>query len=267
MDEAMAGCDIVIHGAAKVSLRPGNHDEHYAINVEGTRNIVVACLRSNVRRLIFISTVAAVGASENGDPIDETAPFNLAGYNVPYAETKHEAERVALEAQGKGLDLIIVNPSIMISAPDRPVTGRDLRKIPKFLPAYFDFGVNVVDTEDVISGILAAIKKGRPGQRYLLTGENLDPGRAFALAGKYFGIKKPKIRLPHSFLIPIATIIELVSKTKGKRPKFHRGLARLAKLKFYYSGEKARRELGFTTRPLEKTIENILTRIEHHKYN
>jgi dihydroflavonol-4-reductase len=260
-DQAVAGCEIVIHGAARVSLRPGKHDEQYRINVDGTRHIIDACRRNGVRRLIYVSSVAAVGASDDGRPLDETARFNLDGYNIPYAETKHEAETLALAANSGDLEVVVVNPSIMISPPDRPVTERDLRKIPRFIPAYFEFGINVVETEDVIKGIISAIERGRPGERYLLTGENLDPDRAFELASKYFGIRKPKVRLPVTFLYPIATIFELFAKIKGKRPKFHRGLARLARLKFIYTSNKARRELGFSPRPLEETIEDILSGI------
>jgi len=262
LDNAVAGCDIVIHGAAKVSLSLGKGEEHRRINIEGTRNVLESCRHNGVKRLIYVSTVAAVGASEDGNPIDESAPFNLTGYNIPYAETKHEAEQIALAGNGPGFEVIVVNPSIMISPPDRSVTKRDLRKIPRFIPAYFDFGLNVVETEDVIKGILGAIEKGRPGERYLLTGENLDPNRAFALAEKYFGIKQPLLKLPVSFLYPIATIVELISKIRGKRPKFHRGLAKLARLRFYYSNAKARRELGFCPRPLEETIEDILARLK-----
>jgi dihydroflavonol-4-reductase len=261
LDDAAAGCDIVIHGAAKVSLRPGQNDRQFKINVEGTRRVIEACARNEVRRLIYISSVVTVGASEDGSLLDENATFNLAGYNIPYAETKHQAEILAISANGPKLQVIVVNPSIMISAPDRPVTPKELRKIPRFIPAYFDFAINVVETEDVIKGILAAVDRGRPGQRYLLTGENLTPQRVFELAEKYLGIKKPRLKIPLFFLTPIATIVEVVSKIKGERPKFHRGLARMSRLKFFYSCDKARRELGFNPKPLEQTIENILSGI------
>jgi dihydroflavonol-4-reductase len=265
IDGAVAGCQIVIHAAAWVSLRPGRYIEHYRINVEATRNIIEACKRHEVKRLIYVSSVAAVGASEDGRPIDETALFNLRGYNIPYAETKNEAERLALAANGDGLDVIIVNPSIMISPPDRPLTSMDLRKIPCFIPAYVDFGVNVVETDDVVRGIIGAIERGCPGERYLLTGENLTPERVFALAEKYFGIKRPFLKFPVFFLIPIATIFEIIAKIKGKRPKFHRRLARLARLRFFYSNDKARRHLGFDPKPLEKTVEDILSGIANQK--
>ena len=261
IDDAVRGCDIVVHGAARVSLRLGNLAEQKAVNIDGARAVVEACLKHNVRRLIYVSTIVTVGASLDGNPVDESLLFNLAGFDIPYIDTKHEAETIALAANSRDFEVIVVNPSIMISPPDREVTARDLRKIPRFLPAYFDFGLNLVETDDVISGIIAAFHRGRPGERYLLTGENVNPERLFELAGKYFGINKPVIKIPISALYPVAYLVELWAQALGKRPKFHRGLARLAHYRFFYNNEKAKRELGYTPKPLETTIENILGKL------
>ena len=261
LDNAVAGCNIVIHGAAKVSLRPGKLDEQRQVNIEGTKSIIEASKKNGVRRLVYVSSIITVGASPDNKPVDETIPFNLGGYNVPYIDTKREAEELALAANSKALEVVVVNPSIMISPPDRPVTSKDLRKIPKFLPAYFDFGLNVVETDDVINGIIAAIDEGHPGERYLLTGENINPVRLFELTKKYFGISKPLIKIPVLALYPFALLAELWGALTRERPKFHRGLARLAHLRFIYSCEKARHELGYNPKPLEKTLENILGKI------
>lgn len=262
LDDAVAGCQIVIHGAARVSLRQDSHLEQYRVNVQGTRAVIEACRRNNVKRLINISSIVSVGASTDNRLIDETAPFNLGGYGVAYFETKHEAERIALDANSAALEVISINPSIMISAPDRELTDRDLRKIPKFIPAYFDFGLNLVETEDVISGIVAAISKGRPGQRYLLTGENIDPQKLFGLAQKYFGIKKPFLKIPYPILFPIAWLITIAAKLRGKRPRFYHALAKVARLRFHYSYQKAASELGYSPCPLNETIERILPSIK-----
>lgn len=258
---AIDGCDIVIHGAAKVSLRPGKLEEQRTVNIDGTKAIIGACRKLGVRRLIYVSTIVTVGASPDNKPVDESVPFNLGRYKVPYIDTKREAEELALAANSPELEVVVVNPSIMISPPDRPVTKRDLRKIPRMLPAYFDFGLNVVETDDVISGIIAAIDKGRPGERYLLTGENIDPERLFELSKKYFGISKPILKIPVSTLYPVALLTEVWAGITGKRPKFHRGLAGLAHLRFFYSCDKARRELGYNPKPLEQTLENILGKL------
>ncbi len=261
-ENAVKNCDIVIHGAAKVSVRPQNFDEMREINVEGTRKIIEACIKSGVKKMVHISSVAAVGATDNNLCLDETAPFNLDGYGIPYFETKHEAERLVLSANNDEFEVVAVNPSIMIASPKDDKKNK-LNKIPKRLPAYFDFGLNLVQTEDVIEGILLAIKKGMPGERYILAGENIDSKRAFELTEKFFGLKKPMLKIPHS-TFPAMGIIAGTLGGIGRRfgivPdnwEINRQFFKLLKLKFYYSSEKARRELGWKFRPLEKTLDEI----------
>jgi dihydroflavonol-4-reductase len=257
LEEAVSGCNIVIHCAAIVSLRSGPNEMMRRVNVDGTQAIVSACLKNNVTRLIYISSIITVGASDTRRPLDETAEFNLSGFNIPYIDTKKEAEDTVLESNGPDLETIVVNPSIMISPPDRELSQDELKKIPKSIPFYFDFGLNLVETDDVITGIVACIEKGGAGQRYLLTGENINPQKAFEMAQKFLGIRKPFTKIPIGLLYPIAFIMELVARIRGKRPKFHRGLARLARYKFFYTNEKARQELGFRPKPLYQTIKKI----------
>ncbi len=255
---AVSGCHFVIHCAAMVSMRPGSRELMTKINVDGTKAVIDACKRAGVKRLIYVSSIITVGGSEDGRSLDETAPFNLGRYRIPYIDTKREAERIALEANDSALEVVVVNPAIMISVPDRELTEKDLKKIPRWVPAYFDFGINLVETDDVVRGIIAAIDKGRPGERYLLTGENLDPQTAFDLAHEFFGIHRPWIRIPVWMLYPIAPGFEVAARLRKKRPKFHRGLARVARLRFVYSCEKARQELGYAPAPLRETLLRIV---------
>jgi dihydroflavonol-4-reductase len=259
---AATRCQAMIHGAAKVSMRRGNFEELNQINIEGTKAVIVACRENGVKRLVNISSIVSVGASNDGNPIDEAAEFNLGNFDIPYIKTKREAEVLALSANCATLEVISVNPSIMISPPDREIKPGDIRKIPKFLPAYFDFGLNVVETEDVINGIISALELGRPGERYLLTGENIDPQKVFAISEKYFGIKKPLLKIPVPLLVPISWITASFDRVRGKRPKFYSDLARLGRLRFFYSHDKASRELGYNPRPLEKTVSDILDKIK-----
>jgi dihydroflavonol-4-reductase len=261
LDNAVSGCDIVIHAAARVSLRAGGYSEQYQTNVVGTQDVVTACIKNYVGRMLNISSIVTIGASTSEKPIDETAPFNLGKYNIPYIITKRKGEDIALAANGSRLEVISLNPSIMISPPDRVVTQSDLNKIPHFLPAYIDFGLNLVETDDVIDGIIAAIDKGRPGERYLLTGENLTPDRVFMLTEKYLGIRKPPIKIPIALLYFVSIFSEAFARIRGRRAKLYRDFARLGYFRFIYSNEKARHELGFSPRPLVKTIESILSKI------
>lgn len=261
---AVKGCDIVIHCAAKVSLRPlaraqqAKSDYMHKINVGGTKAVIEACLSSDVKRLIHISTVGAVGASIDGIPIDEKANFNLAGYGIPYFETKYQAEKLALRANGDSLEVVVVNPSIMMSPPDRELTKSDLKKIPRWLPVYFNFGINLVETDDVIDGIVGAMDKGRPGQRYILAGEDIDQRKAFGLAEKYLGIRKPLVKIPLWGVYLAGLLAESLHLFKDKKPTLNRAIVRLAKLRFFYTSQKAEQELGYSHRPLEKSIEDIL---------
>jgi len=264
LPEALSGCDYLIHSAAMVSLRPAKSEDMRSINVDGTRNVVEAARQAGIKRLVHISSVAAVGGSIDGVPLDENANFNLAGFGLLYFETKHEAEKLALEASGSGMEVVTVNPSIIIYPPERKVTKDDLKKIPRFLPFYFDFGLNLVHADDVIEGIIAALEKGRNGERYILAGDNIDAPRLFAAAKKYFGIGKPLLKLPLPCLYPIGLAGEIFHRARhfgslhGKGPRINRGMARLAGLRFFYDISKARRELGYNPRTMETLLEEIL---------
>jgi len=261
---AVDDCDAVIHCAAKVSLRQRPDDEMYRINVAGTAHVVSACMSSGVKRLVHISTIGAVGGSTDSTALDEFASFNLSGYGIPYFETKRKAEEIVLGVNGGTLEVVVVNPSIMISPPDRKVTRADLDRIPSWIPFYFDFGLNFVQTEDVIDGILAALNEGRAGERYLLTGENVDAKRAFALAKDYLDIRRPVLKLPHGLLYLAGLIAEAIRLFPNPiqrvfpAARLNRNLARLMRLRFYYTAHKAEKELGFHARPLKESIEQLL---------
>ncbi len=264
-EQAVEGNDAVIHCAAWVSLRQVDADLMFRINVEGTRKIAEACNKSKtVKRLIHISSVAAIGATRENKPLDETAEFNLLKYKIPYFTTKYLAEKEALKHNGSNLEVISVNPSIMISPPDREITEGDLSKIPKNIPAYFNFAVNLVQTDDVINGIIAALEKGNPGQRYILGGDNIDQDKAFEIVSKYFGIKKPILRLPYGLILLVGaflssfTSIKRIFNKNTPAPKLSLNIARLAKYRFIYSSEKAKKELGYRPVSVESTIKAIL---------
>jgi dihydroflavonol-4-reductase len=259
---AAKGCDYVIHCAARVSLRPAAIEPMRQINVIGTQAVVEACLKCGIKRLVHISSVAAIGASLNGNPIDETAPFNLSGYGIPYFETKNEAEKVALAGNSENLEVIVVNPSIMISAPDREISQKELAKIPRWLPFYFDFGVNIVDAADVVEGIILALEKGQPGRRYILAGENIGPERTFELAKRYLGVSRPLIKIPNWGVYMAGLLAELAYIGQPKKLRVNRAIARLTRLRFYYDSARARRELGWEATPLEDTIGRILAAIQ-----
>ncbi len=268
-EKAVEGCDAVIHCAAWVSLRQVDADLMYQINVKGTRNIARACQKSEtVKRLIHISSVAAVGGTRDEIPLDENAEFNLFKYDIPYFSTKYLSEKEALKCNDKNLEVISVNPSIMISPPDREINEGDLAKIPNQIPAYFSFAVNLVQTNDVINGIIAALEKGRPGQRYILGGDNIDQDKAFEITLKYFGIKKPILKLPYELILLMGmtlsgyTFLRRLFNKSYPAPRLSLNMARLIKYRFIYSSQKAKNELDYRPVSLETTVESILTGVK-----
>ena len=264
LNSAMMDCDQVIHCAAYVKVQPLSDKDTAtmrAVNVEGTRYVVESCRKAGIKRLLYISTIGAVGASTDDTPITEEAAFNIGGYDIPYFDTKYEAEQIVLEA-ANDLEIVIVNPSIIVSLPDKDRLRKKRRKLPRWLPAYFDFGLNLVDSRDVIEGAISALEKGHSGHRYLLTGDNLNPESAFAITRQYFGIGKPLIKLPYIFIYALGFLTEIYYRFKGKAPKFNRNFARLAKFKFYYDCTKAKTELGYNPRSFEETIKEIITYLQ-----
>ncbi len=269
-DRAVAGCDAVIHGAAWVTMRNVDMDLMRRVNVEGTIKVAEACRKSpTVKRLLQVSSVAAVGGSADGKPLDENTEFNLWRYRIPYFITKKMSEEEAFARNGAELEVVAVNPSIMISTPDRIVTAADLAKIPKRLPFYINIGLNLVNAEDVIDGIISALERGRPGERYLLTGDNIDQDKAFRLTEYYLGMKKPWLRIPYPFFVFTGLILDTVTRFRRifkkdvRAPKLGYNFARLAKYRFFYDASKAKRELGFNPRPIERSIEEILPSMQN----
>jgi dihydroflavonol-4-reductase len=262
MPAAFKNIDCIIHTAAMVSLRPGRHNEMYLVNVEGTKSVVRAAKAAEVKRLIHISSIAAVGGAREGQVLTEAAPFNLGHTGLPYFQTKFEAERAALAAANESFYVIILNPSIIIFPPDKEIKEEDLKKFRRWIPVYIDFGLNLVYADDVVAAVVNAVEKGRSGERYILGGENINPRIIFNLARKYLGIRKPVLKLPAALLYPVSLIYEIFYgfiAPHGKGPRLNRGVVRLARLRFHYSSEKAERELDFKVRSLDEIISSILS--------
>ncbi len=264
LEKAVRDCDMVIHGAAWVSLRQVESELMYRVNVEGTKKMAAACVRAGVKRLLHISSVVTIGAAPKGEICDETTINNLADAGIPYFTTKYQAEQAAFDGMNSGLEVVVVNPSIMITPPGRAVTRQDMEKIPRFIPIYFDLGLNLVSTLDVVEGIVSALEKGRSGERYILAGENLDMPRAFRQARKFVSIRGPVLKIPRLLIISAGLARDAFYQIKRRirpgirAPRLGYRLARQAGKYFHYSSAKAEKELGYKFRTAELIIEDYL---------
>jgi dihydroflavonol-4-reductase len=251
---ALKGVDRVFHAAGLVSTRPGDEDALYEVNVAGTRTVLEECLRADVERVVYTSSVAAIGPAAQGQTADERQLFKAGHLGIPYVNSKHEAEVEAFRLAAQGLPMVAVNPCYVFGAGD--VYGRATAIVRRFLlgriPAYVPGALNVVSVDDVARGHLLADEKGQPGERYILGNRNYTLDRLFADLSRMSGIEPPALRLSAPVALRLAQALEVVAPS---RPPISVQEVRLASQWWTYRNTKAKRELGFTTTPHEDTIE------------
>ncbi len=254
--EATKGVSHIYHCAGKAYIGSGKWEQLYNINVLGTRNLLEAARRNGVERVVYTSSVSAIGITGTKQPADETQKWNLADLKVDYYTTKHLAELEVAEAIKKGLDCVIVNPSYVFGAGDINFNAglliRDLylRKV----PAYPSGGVNISDIEDVVEGHIAAMQKGRSGERYILGGKNLSYKELFDLICDIVGAPKVVVPITGSIVKIFLTLTEKARKLKRITALANREILLSATKYFYYTPQKAIRELGLKVRQPEESI-------------
>ena len=202
LEKAMSGCDTVFHVAADYRLWVRDPEEMYRSNVEGTRAILEAARKNGVRRIVHTSSVATMGFTSDGHPADEDSPVSLADMIGHYKRSKFMAEQVALQAGRSGMQVVTVNPTTPVGEQDvKPTpTGRIvLDFLKRKFPAYVETGLNLVDVRECARGHVAALEKGKSGERYILGGEDLTLKQILYNLGEITGLPTPKIKLPYFF--------------------------------------------------------------------
>jgi dihydroflavonol-4-reductase len=258
LEKAIAGCEVVFHVAADYRLWVRDPDEMYRSNVEGTRAILDAARKNAVRCVVYTSSVATMGFTGNGRPADEDSPVSLADMIGHYKRSKFMAEQVALEAGRNGLRVVTVNPTTPIGEQDvKPTpTGRivvDFLK--RKFPAYVETGLNLVDVRECARGHVAALDKGKSGERYILGGENLTLKQILDKLGAISGLPSPKVKLPYFVAYAAAAVDETVSgRLLGREPRATIEAVRMGKKKMWASSSKAERELGWKTFPVDDAL-------------
>ncbi|MBX2992519.1 MAG: SDR family oxidoreductase [Bacteroidetes bacterium] len=252
---AMKGCDTVFHTAALVTFEKEKAGVQRDVNVNGTRNVVQACLATGVERLVHTSSIAAIGYLPNGEPATEETPYNWPR-TWGYKYSKHKSEQEILNGVEQGLHAVIVNPSVVVGERDIHFHGGDiLRRVKKWqVFFYVDGGMNVVYVGDVVNGHIAAAEYGRSGERYILGGENLTHKDVFRRTARIVGGFSPVAKLPIPALRFTAIIIERGSKYIGIKPIITRDLVSGAGRYNWFSCEKVMREWRYTITPFEDAI-------------
>lgn len=251
LDGAVADCEALFHVAADYRLGALEPARLYQTNVEGTRNILSAARRAGVARVVYTSSVATIGLPADGSPGNEATPAALADMVGHYKRSKYLAEQLVRDAAQTGVPVIIVNPSTPIGPGDvKPTpTGRIvLDAASGRMPAYVDTGLNVVHVDDVAAGHLLAFDRGRVGERYILGGEDMTLREILAEIARLSGRRPPRIRVPHSVVLPLAYASEAFARVTGRTTRITVEGVLMARKHMFFSSEKAVCELGYRWR-------------------
>ncbi|MBX3020684.1 MAG: NAD-dependent epimerase/dehydratase family protein [Bdellovibrionales bacterium] len=247
--------DTVFHLAGVVGYSRAQRELMDRVNVGGTRHVVEA-LQNSGKQLIYMSSVVAVGASFDRIPLNESSPFNLTRLNLGYFETKRQAEELVRDACRAGnLRAVILNPSTIYGAADAKKGSRktQLKVAQGRLPFYTPGGVSVVSVHDVIDAVLAARTRGRNGERYILSGENITIHDLFDRIARLAGVKPPSIYLPAFALHALGKVGDVL-EAFGRKGPLNSENAWTAVLYHWFDHSKAERELGFRPRPADMAL-------------
>lgn len=254
---ALAGVRYLVHAAADYRLWAKRPQDLIDANVDGTRNIMRAALEENVERIVYTSSVATITPGH-----DETRPLTPETAIGIYKRSKVMAER-AVEAmvERDNLPAVIVNPSTPIGPRDvKPTpTGRVIVEAASGkMPGFVDTGLNLAHVDDVANGHLLALRHGRVGERYILGGENVLLSRMLADIAEIVGRRPPTLRIPRLAIWPLAIGAEAVAQITGREPFVSRDALRMAAYKMFFDDTKARRELGYASRPYREGLAHAI---------
>jgi dihydroflavonol-4-reductase len=259
---AMAGIRYLFHVAADYRLWARDRNEIVTNNVTGTRVMMEEALRAGVERIVYTSSVATLAVQRDGTSVDETVPLDELKAIGAYKRSKVAAERLVerMIAQ-QGLPAVIVNPSTPIGPRDvKPTpTGRIIVEAARGrMPAFVDTGLNLVHVDDVAQGHLAALDRGKIGERYILGGQNVQLSEMLAVIANLIGRRPPRVRLPRSAIVPLALAAETVARFTGREPFVTMDALRMSKYRMFFTAAKAERDLGFTARPFTDALTDAI---------
>jgi dihydroflavonol-4-reductase len=258
LTRTLSGCESFYHLAALYRTWLPDEEIIYRVNVEGTTSALLAAMEAKVRRVVYTSSIAAIGVNPDGGEADETTRFNLFDIAMPYIMTKWQSERIAMRFAAAGLPVVVVNPAFPFGPGDvAPTpTGGILRSLlEQKVPGVGAGGFCVIDVDDCAMGHLLAEEKGRVGERYVLGNHNVTWRRFFEVVGAVANVPVPKRMLPNGLSAGIAAGMEWWSDhVSHAEPLATYRSVRYAQQTAFFSNAKARRELGLPTRPLEETV-------------
>jgi len=266
---AVQGAGTVYHVAADYRLWARHPEEIYRANVEGTRAVLEAAGDAGVKRIVYTSSVGALGIPKDGTPGTETTPVTLADMVGPYKASKFLAEQVAIGFALKGLPVVIVNPSTPIGPWDIKPTPTG-QMVVDFLSgrmfATVDTGLNIVHVRDVARGHLLAAERGRVGEKYILGNANFTLSEIGRLLSEIAGSRAPRARIPYAVAWLAAGCMEVAARVTGTTPRVPLTAVRMARKRMFFSSAKAVRELGLPQTDVRTALAEAADWFSEHGY-
>lgn len=261
--------DMVYHLAGKIAYKASERADMEKVNVQGTQKVVDACITNEVPSFVFMSSVVAIGSSFDGQVLDENSPYNIGHLNLGYFETKHKAEEIVKTAfHHNGLKVFILNPSTVYGAGDATKGSRGVQiKVAKGkFPFYPPGGVNVVHIDDVLHCLIQLPLKGRPGERYIVAGENLLLKDVFKIIADTAGVPAPKIPLPKPIIKVLGLLGDYILEPLGLKGPMSGETAHTSTMYHWFSSAKAQKELGLKVTPARSAIQESVKWMKKNGY-
>jgi len=257
--DAMEGIEAVFHVAAIVTFWKKRREELFQVNVEGTANVVNACLATNIPWLIHTSSVAAIGRDAKKPFVSEDNEWTDSPNNSQYAISKHLAEMEVWRGREEGLKAAMVNPGVILGEGDwTKGSCRLLKKIMDGMPYYTNSQNGYVDVIDVAKALIALYEKEIDGERFILVGENMQAKDLISLGAKVFENKEPTIRI-NSWILQIAWRLFFIgSLINKKEPLITKETANTGTHRYIYSTKKSHERLGINF----QSVANVFRRIQ-----
>lgn len=268
VNESLQGATFVYHLAGLISIVPGKEKLLHKINVEGTKNIVNTCLKSNVQRLLYTSSVHAMIELPHGQTITEETEVNPEKVDGDYAKSKALATQAVLDGVDKGLNAVIVHPSGVIGPEDYKLSEMGefiLQFIQKKLRFYIEGGYDYVDVRDVASGMIGAMEKGQTGERYILGGHYITMKEMIELLEDITNLNYFRIKIPISVAKIIAPLALYLAKIQKTKPILTPYAVRTLQSNSVFSSEKAKEELDYHARPIRHTLADTVIWLRKNK--
>ena len=267
---AIKGCDNLFHVAADYRLWVPDPETMHEINVNGTRALILAATEEGIKRIVYTSSVATLGLKQDGSSANEDTPSNFTAITGYYKRTKYLAEQMVKQLTDEHqLPLIIVNPSTPIGPGDiRPTpTGRIvLDTLMGRMPAYVNTGLNIAHVDDIAYGHLLAYQHGKPGERYILGGDNMSLLQILQTIDAINGTQQNRINIPIGLMLPMAWLMEKLASFTHTEPRATLDSIHMAKKLMFFSSEKAHRELGYQYRPSIEAIKDAVKWFKENDY-